>query len=624
MAKQGVIIGSFDGTTANCASIRAEWSYTQDISKNNTTLTVNLTVRRDKSGTSTYRNSTPYSFAVGNTTKNGNYNFDITKITVGNSITIATITKTISHNADGSCPSQSVAATFDLSGTTLGMGSVRAAISIDDIPRAGIITLESTSVNMGDVLQITLSNYYNDFTYDLIYIFENGDTVTIANSISKTFSWTIPNLAKYIPNAPSGICILKCMTYNGDEFIGLSTASVTITVPDTSTYLPSAIPARTEITDLNKTVGGYVKTLSKLKFTLTTNGRYGATIVSRVIKVNGETFTSAPAETDFLKYAGENIAEFTVTDSRGKSTTVTSKFNVLDYNKPYISSFSVDRLENNYVQATVNAGITDINTNTAKYSIRYTKKGDTTVNGYAISDKDVSLNKSYKIPRVDGNSQYTFEFVVSDLWNTATLSYDVGTEFALIDYNASGTGLAIGKVSEDENALEIALPLKFSGNVLADMFYPVGSIYMSVNNTNPSQFFGGTWEEWGSGRVPVGVNPDNSDFNTVEKTGGTYNVNLSEDQIPKHSHDAGSLVTESTGSHSHDIQNQKQKWGTSNASNYTLIDASSGFTAVSNKTTTSAGTHTHVVSGNTATAGGGKSHNNVQPYITCYMWKRTA
>jgi len=59
-----------------------------------------------------------------------------------------------------------------------------------------------------------------------------------------------------------------------------------------------------------------------------------------------------------------------------------------------------------------------------------------------------------------------------------------------------------------------------SGNLDFDLIYPVGSIYMSVNSTNPSVMFGGTWESWGSGKVPVGVNTEETEFNTVEKTGG--------------------------------------------------------------------------------------------------------
>ena len=55
---------------------------------------------------------------------------------------------------------------------------------------------------------------------------------------------------------------------------------------------------------------------------------------------------------------------------------------------------------------------------------------------------------------------------------------------------------------------------------VAGAIYPVGSIYMSVSPTNPSEYFGGTWVAWGSGRVPVGLNTSDTNFNTVEKTGG--------------------------------------------------------------------------------------------------------
>ena len=153
--------------------------------------------------------------------------------------------------------------------------------------------------------------------------------------------------------------------------------------------------------------------------------------------------------------------------------------------------------------------------------------------------------------------------------------------------------------------------------------YPVGSIYMSVKNSNPSTYFGGTWVAWGTGRVPVGVNTNDTNFATVEKTGGASTVTLTTAQIPSHSHAKGTLATASAGGHTHDLKNQKASWGTSGG-NRVLIDATSGYTAVSNKTTTSAGSHSHTISGSTAAAGSGSAHNNLQPYITCYMWKRTA
>lgn len=72
--------------------------------------------------------------------------------------------------------------------------------------------------------------------------------------------------------------------------------------------------------------------------------------------------------------------------------------------------------------------------------------------------------------------------------------------------------------------------------------YPVGSIYLSVNSTNPSSYFGGTWVAWGSGRVPIGVNTSDTSFNTVEKTGGNKTHAITSNEMPSHNHSV-SLTT---------------------------------------------------------------------------------
>ena len=131
---------------------------------------------------------------------------------------------------------------------------------------------------------------------------------------------------------------------------------------------------------------------------------------------------------------------------------------------------------------------------------------------------------------------------------------------------------------------------------LLNLIYPVGSIYMSVNSIDPSILFGGTWVSWGSGRVPVGVNPSDSTFATVEKTGGEKEHKLTVEEIPKHGHpmEASALsLNESTVGHA---------------------QSGSGMMAF-----TSIGS----VAG-TIKVGSDTAHNNLQPYITCYMWKRTA
>lgn len=131
-----------------------------------------------------------------------------------------------------------------------------------------------------------------------------------------------------------------------------------------------------------------------------------------------------------------------------------------------------------------------------------------------------------------------------------------------------------------------------------NLIYPVGSIYMSVNPTNPSELFPQTaWMEWGKGRVPVGVDTSQTEFNKAEKTGGSKTVTLTVDQMPRHTHNV-----------------PKPEW-------YGVTSESdTGFGLLRTKNPNKDGSDGFV----SASAGGGKAHSNLQPYITCYMWVRTA
>lgn len=162
---------------------------------------------------------------------------------------------------------------------------------------------------------------------------------------------------------------------------------------------------------------------------------------------------------------------------------------------------------------------------------------------------------------------------------------------------------------------------------ILNLVYPIGSIYMSANNVSPQTFLGGTWVEWGAGRVPVGVNSSDTDFSTAEKTGGEKTHTLNVDEMPRHDHSGtDSTVTTETihtrptggGLHylgintytvKYDIDEQTQEYMISPAGGTTL-DVQNG-TVINSQ---------YGVCPN----GLGVAHNNLQPYITCYMWKRTA
>ncbi len=132
--------------------------------------------------------------------------------------------------------------------------------------------------------------------------------------------------------------------------------------------------------------------------------------------------------------------------------------------------------------------------------------------------------------------------------------------------------------------------------------YPVGALYFSTSSTNPTSYFGGTWELWGSGRTPVAVDPDDSDLNAADATGGEKSHLLQETEIPAHTHTYDYMTTVS------------DKSGASgNPNKYRLSSRPTTTTGVGGGTYDS-DTGSYVCS----------AHNNLQPYMVCYIWKKTA
>ena len=175
--------------------------------------------------------------------------------------------------------------------------------------------------------------------------------------------------------------------------------------------------------------------------------------------------------------------------------------------------------------------------------------------------------------------------------------------------------------------------------------HPVGSLEFNTSGTNPSTYLGfGTWVAWGSGRVPVGIDTNDSNFNTTEKTGGSnsqsytpagtnkngavQNHTLVVNELPKHTH------TGTTGTGTYSYLRAVAVPGESYANNHVVGYSGGSYTEYSNQATA----HTHSFTTNTTGGNAGHNHGFTQPtftgtaatishlqkYITCYMWKRTA
>ena len=152
--------------------------------------------------------------------------------------------------------------------------------------------------------------------------------------------------------------------------------------------------------------------------------------------------------------------------------------------------------------------------------------------------------------------------------------------------NALTAGSFVGAVAlSNVTGLQSALDAKTT--LLA--VWPIGSIYTSVTSANPSTLFGGNWEAFGAGRVLIGLDSADTDFDAVEETGGAKTHTLTTAEMPSHTHTFTAFQTIS---------------GSNNRTGGGALSASASST--------------------TASTGGGGAHNNVQPYIVVYMFKRIA
>lgn len=113
------------------------------------------------------------------------------------------------------------------------------------------------------------------------------------------------------------------------------------------------------------------------------------------------------------------------------------------------------------------------------------------------------------------------------------------------------------------------------------MPFEIGDLFFTTNNTNPRNRFGGTWELYAKGKTIVGIDPDDTDFNTIGKTGGSK-------YLQKHTH-------------------------TTMYSSQTINVASGSAATVPKNWPTQ----------DTGEAGTGNS-GNLQPYIVSYIWIKTA
>lgn len=454
--------GSFSGSIhSGHYVLRVDWSQAKNISANTSNITANIYLVND------------YNLNVGARTDNvctidgSAITFNSPAVRTTGTHLLNTVTKTVSHNSDGT-KSLTISAVFyiraTISGTYYNSITASATITLDSIARAS--TVSATSVNMGATSAISIARASSAFTHTLTYTFGSASGTIATKTTATSLSWTPPmTLANQIPNSVSGTCTITCSTYNGNTLIGSKSCTLTLSVPSSVRPTVTALLGSRVDGDVPSSWGIYVQSKSKCSLSIySPSGSYGSTIKSYSISGGGYSATASTMTTGFLNYSGSITFTATVTDSRGRvSAPVTLTITVYPYSSPFFNGYSTYRATSDgtysdsgtCVSALARYGYYSCNGKNSVYCYAFYRQSGTsqwTYGGSVLSGEQLVFG--------GGNitTDYSWEIMyqLSDSFTTVSIVDTIPTASVVMDFKRGGYGVAVGKVAEDSFCFEVS------------------------------------------------------------------------------------------------------------------------------------------------------------------------
>ncbi len=461
---------------SNGSSIKVVYSYTQNVSKNQSTVTMTLYVHRDSYGPS-WNTKCDASIQLDGSkvmTYDGSFNIGTSWVKIG-----STVSKTVTHNADGT-KTISLKGFFDSLGLTSKLDdlTVSGNVTLKTIPRASSISSISGST-IGSPVTVNISREVSSFTHKVYYSFGETKDYLLGSSVGTSLTFTPSmNDCKYIPNSTKGTAAIRVDTYNGSTKIGSTSKNFTLNVPASVVPTFSKIEFTPAASDVPADWGIYVRTKSKVTAKITgAAGVYGSTIKSYSISGGGYSGTAASLTTGFLNTAG--IVTFTakITDSRGRTATKTASITVTDYVPPVLSSVAGFRCDSagteqddgNYISLTANfSGSVLDRKNPVTGEYRYKAEGGD------WSGFSPLVSGEPAVFAATGDATFTVQVQVSDTFSSFTQDIVVNSIRFIMDFKAGGTGIAFGKAAEYDDTLDCNWEGHFRKNVQVDGSLSVG------------------------------------------------------------------------------------------------------------------------------------------------------
>lgn len=605
MALSGTITGVYRGYT-----LQANWTATQDISGNYSDITIRHVLVIGAA----------YSLNIGSrantcSVDGAAQSYSSPAINQkGGSVTLGTTTYRVNHNADGSktCAINDV---FNINATLDGskVASITASgdITLDNIPRQATITSATDFTDTG-----TPSLQYSNaggFTADAYLEFAqvgSGTQIMRKGAItgkSGTYTFVLTDAERETLRAACTGASMP-VRYALRTFIGgkeyYSTLDRTMSMSDSAPILGAvsykdANATTVAVTGDNQVI---VQRQSDLQVSFdAATGQKGATIAEYSATFAGVTKTASSVVTlDLGKVdvSSDMPLIFSATDSRGLKTSTMLTVKVEPWWGP-TSTVELARKNNFEPETHITAtawyaaldGKDDV-TISAKYRKAGSSDAWSTVALANGVESTVTCERDYA---------YEWEVTTADKLGSTTQSLTLGRGIPTFFIDTAKSSVGVNCFPSSNGVLQLG----DNAFLTAQGAYPVGSIYLSVNNTNPATLFGGTWKRISQGRFLLGAgsNAANStdswgaypagkeDF-PVGEMGGEVEHTLTVAEMPSHTHSV------------------RLEW--SNPEGWGLIGVG-------------AGSHALVDQGSvTGSTGGGKPHNNMPPYLVCYMWQRVS
>lgn len=409
----------------------------------------------------------------------------------GTTKTILDKTITVTHKTDGSGTVK--VRTWMNTDISAGVVQLSETIDLTKIARASTIT-SAAAVTLGNKCSVKWTPLATAYRYKLKFSIGTWSYTTGAihpNSTSAyTYTgYTIPlDVAKQILTAKSGTMTVELYTYSNSgattQVGDASSKTFTVTVPDNSNTQPTVTMELSSVSSLASAFDGlYIQGKSKVKATLTAEGKYGASISTYGMTVDGTTYGSAAGYTSgYLANYGDFPVTGTAKDSRGITGSASETITVIPYSKPkilpvageseviaarcdadgnFIDSGTYLKIRAKRSYSPVKSGDTQMNFCQIRFRYRVEKatsySGWTTVLAKDSLDSDEITTAALLGGALAVDTTYIVQVgVVDDIGETAFTTITVHTDRVYMHRDGARRSLGLFKYVEDDNTVDIA------------------------------------------------------------------------------------------------------------------------------------------------------------------------